>query len=100
MLLVFSAVLVTAISKAGFGGAIPRDTSYYWSLHRGLLLGITLPILLVIDVWVVVSYRKDISLRLLGIISLFGLLGHFIAWNVFDYISNQILTIFICGIFF
>ena len=34
----FSAVLVTAISKAGFGGAIPIGVPlYYWSLHRGLL---------------------------------------------------------------
>lgn len=92
----FCAVLTVALSKAGFGGAVPVGIPILMLVTTPrIALGVTLPLLLIIDVWVVFLSYKKINLRLLGIMSIFGLFGHWIGWNFFDYISNDALTLFI-----
>ena len=58
-------------------------------------LGVTLPILLTIDLWVVRSSYKKVNLQLLFIMLLFGLIGHGVGWFYFDHISSDLLTAFI-----
>ena len=62
-----------------------------------IALGVTLPILLVIDVWVLYAMRDKINRNLLVIMTIFGMAGHGIGWVFFDYISNDMLTAFIGG---
>ncbi|MEK9849262.1 MAG: sulfite exporter TauE/SafE family protein [Candidatus Puniceispirillum sp.] len=92
----FIAVTVTALSKAGFGGAIAIGIPMLLLVTTPrVALGITLPILLIVDVWVVTASYKKINYQLLTIMLIFGLLGHGIGWHYFDYISNAALTGFI-----
>ena len=97
--LAFCAALTTAISKAGFGGAVAIGIPILLLVTTPrIALGITLPVLLVIDVWVLFALRDKIHHRLLLIMTIFGMTGHAIGWAFFDYISNDLLTAFIGGI--
>ena len=94
----FCAVLTTAVSKAGFGGAVAIGIPLLLLVTSPrLALAITLPILLIIDVWIVFFSRNKIDYQLLLIMSIFGLLGHAVGWYFFDYISNEALVAFIGG---
>ncbi len=94
--LAFCATLTTAISKAGFGGAVAVGIPILLLVTTPrIALGITLPVLLTIDVCVVYSLRNKINGKLLLIMTIFGLAGHGAGWALFDYISNTNLTIFI-----
>lgn len=96
--LAFCAALTTAISKAGFGGAVAIGIPILLLVTTPrIALGVTLPILLVIDVWVLFSLRDKIHRQLLVIMTIFGMAGHAIGWAFFDYISNDLLTAFIGG---
>ena len=97
--LAFSAVLTTAVSKAGFGGAVAIGIPMLLLVTTPrIALGITLPILLIIDIWVVFFSKNKIDFVLLLIMSIFGFLGHAIGWYSFDYISNDALICFIGGV--
>ncbi|MGA0182170.1 MAG: sulfite exporter TauE/SafE family protein [Candidatus Puniceispirillaceae bacterium] len=92
----FIAVLVTAVSKSGFGGAVALGIPMLLLVTSPrIALAVTLPILLIIDVWVVFFSNKKIDYKLLIIMLIFGLLGHFFGWYFFDYISNTALVMFI-----
>ena len=92
----FIAVLVTALSKAGFGGAIAIGIPILLLVTTPrVALGVTLPILLTIDLWVVRSSYKKVNSQLLFIMLLFGLIGHGVGWFYFDHISGDLLTAFI-----
>ena len=92
----FVAVLVTALSKAGFGGAIAIGVPILLMVTSPrVALGVTLPILLTIDLWVVRSSYKKVNSQLLCIMLFFGLIGHGVGWYYFDYISSDLLTAFI-----
>ena len=94
--LAFCAALTTAISKAGFGGAVAIGIPILLLITTPrIALGVTLPILLVIDVWVLYAMRDKINRQLLLIMTIFGMAGHGIGWAFFDYISNDMLTAFI-----
>ena len=96
--LAFCAALTTAISKAGFGGAVAIGIPILLLVTTPrIALGVTLPILLVIDVWVLYAMRDKINRQLLVIMTIFGMAGHGIGWAFFDYISNDMLTAFIGG---
>ena len=96
--LAFCAALTTAISKAGFGGAVAIGIPILLLVTTPrIALGVTLPILLVIDVWVLFTLRDKINRQLLLIMTIFGMAGHGIGWFFFDYISNDMLTAFIGG---
>ena len=96
--LAFCATLTTAISKAGFGGAVAIGIPILLLVTTPrIALGVTLPILLVIDVWVLYAMRDKINRQLLVIMTVFGMAGHAIGWAFFDYISNDVLTAFIGG---
>ena len=83
----FCAVLTTAVSKAGFGGAVAIGIPLLLLVTSPrLALAITLPILLIIDVWIVFFSRNKIDYQLLLIMSIFGLLGHAVGWYFFDHI--------------
>ena len=97
--LALSAVLTTAVSKAGFGGAVAIGIPMLLLVTTPrIALGITLPILLIIDIWVVFFSKNKIDFILLMIMSTFGFLGHAIGWYFFDYISNDALICFISGL--
>ena len=94
----FLAVLTTALSKAGFGGAIAIGIPLLLLVTTPrMALGITLPILLLVDIWVVAGSFRRINFQLLAIMAVFGLLGHGIGWYYFDHISNDMLIGFISG---
>ena len=94
-----SAVLTTAISKAGFGGAVAIGIPMLLLVTTPrIALGITLPILLIIDIWVVFFSKNKIDFILLLVMSVFGFLGHAVGWYFFDYISNDTLICFIGGV--
>ena len=96
--LAFCATLTTAISKAGFGGAVAIGIPILLLVTTPrVALGVTLPILLVIDVWVLYAMRHKINRQLLVIMTIFGMAGHGIGWAFFEYISNEMLTAFIGG---
>ena len=96
--LAFCAALTTAISKAGFGGAVAIGIPILLLVTTPrIALGVTLPILLVIDVWVLYALRDKINRQLLLIMTIFGMAGHGVGWVFFDYISNDMLTAFIGG---
>ena len=60
--LAFCAALTTAISKAGFGGAVAIGIPILLLVTTPrIALGVTLPILLVIDVWVLFTLRDKIN---------------------------------------
>ena len=85
--LAFCAALTTAISKAGFGGAVAIGIPILLLVTTPrIALGVTLPILLVIDVWVLYAMRDKINRQLLLIMTIFGMAGHGIGWAFFDYI--------------
>ena len=93
LLLSFFAALTTAVSKAGFGGAVAIGIPILLLVTTPrVALGITLPILLIIDVWVLYSFRNKINYQLLLIMTIFGMVGHAFGWAFFDYISNAALT--------
>ena len=78
--LAFCAALTTAISKAGFGGAVAIGIPILLLVSTPrIALGITLPILLVIDVWVLYAMRNKINHQLLVIMTIFGMAGHALA---------------------
>ena len=97
--LAFCAALTTAISKAGFGGAVAIGIPILLLVTTPrIALGVTLPILLVIDVWVLYAMRDKINRQLLVIMTIFGMAGHGIGWAFFDYISNKVpVRLFIGG---
>ena len=97
--LAFCAALTTAISKAGFGGAVAIGIPILLLVTTPrIALGVTLPILLVIDVWVLFSLRDKIHRQLLVIMTISGMSIHAIDWAFFDFISTVLLTAFIGGI--
>ena len=97
--LAFCAALTTAISKAGFGGAVAVGLPILLLVTTPrIALGITLPILLVIDIWVLCAMHDKINRQLLVVMTIFGMAGHAIGWAFFNYISNELLTAFIGGI--
>jgi len=97
--LAFCATLAIAISKSGFGGAVGIGIPILLLVTTPrIALGVTLPILLVIDVWVLYAFYKKFHRRLLIIMTVFGMAGHGVGWMFFDYISNDMLTAFIGGI--
>ena len=96
--LAFCAALTTSVSKAGFGGAVAIGIPILLLVTSPrIALGITLPVLLVIDVWVLFAMRDKINMQLLLIMTIFGMAGHGIGWAFFDSISNDMLTAFIGG---
>jgi len=96
--LAFCAALTTAVSNAGFGGAVTIGIPILLLVTTPrIALGVTLPVLLVIDVLVVYTLRHKINYQLLTIMALFGVVGQGIGWAFFDYISNAMLTAFIGG---
>jgi uncharacterized membrane protein YfcA len=92
----FIAVLITAVSKSGFGGAVALGIPLLILVTSPrVALAVTLPILLIIDIWVVFFSSNKINYKLLTIMLIFGLLGHGFGWYFFDYISNAALVTFI-----
>ena len=92
----FIAVLITAVSKSGFGGAVALGIPVLILVTSPrVALAVTLPILLIIDIWVVFFSNNKINYKLLVIMLIFGLLGHGLGWYFFDYISNAALVTFI-----
>jgi uncharacterized membrane protein YfcA len=92
----FIAVLITAVSKSGFGGAVALGIPVLILVTSPrIALAVTLPILLIIDIWVVFFSNNKINYKLLVIMLIFGLLGHGLGWYFFDYISNAALVTFI-----
>jgi len=92
----FIAVLITAVSKSGFGGAVALGIPLLILVTSPrVALAVTLPILLIIDIWVVFFSSNKINYKLLTIMLIFGLLGHGLGWHFFDYISNAALVTFI-----
>ena len=92
----FIAVLITAVSKSGFGGAVALGIPLLILVTSPrIALAVTLPILLIIDIWVVFFSSNKINYKLLTIMLIFGLLGHGLGWHFFDYISNAALVTFI-----
>ena len=92
----FIAVLITAVSKSSFGGAVALGIPVLILVTSPrIALAVTLPILLIIDIWVVFFSNNKINYKLLVIMLIFGLLGHGLGWYFFDYISNAALVTFI-----
>ena len=79
----FIAVLITAVSKSGFGGAVALGIPVLILVTSPrVALAVTLPILLIIDIWVVFFSNNKINYKLLFIMLIFGLIGAW-PWLVF-----------------
>ena len=91
------AVFAVAISKSGFGGGIGSLSVpiLLIVLPPKPMLGVLLPLFLVIDVWVVYLWRRMLDRRILLIMCGFGLVGQFVGWLLFDYLSDRVLTLLI-----
>ena len=91
------AVLAVAISKSGFGGALASLSLplLLFVLPPKAALGVLLPLFLVIDVWVVHTWRRMLDRRILLFMCAFGVLGQIVGWVLFDYLSDRILTFLI-----
>ena len=69
----FIAVLITAVSKSGFGGAVALGIPLLILVTSPrVALAVTLPILLIIDIWVVFFSSNKINYKLLTIMLIFG----------------------------
>ena len=93
------AVLSVSISKAGFGGAMGSLSMPIMLLifTPTLSLGILLPLFIIIDVWVVWSWRHLGSRRIILFLTISGLLGQLLGWALLRIgaIDDNILTLFI-----
>ena len=87
-------VLAVSISKSGFGGAMGSFSVpiFLFALPPKLALGVLLPLFLVTDLWVVYIWRHMLDKRILLVMCIFGLLGEFIGWLLFDYLNDRLLT--------
>ena len=88
------AVFSVALSKSGFGGALGAMSApiLLFVLPPKLAIGVLLPLFLVTDFWVVYMWRRYLDRRLVIIMCGFGLLGQFLGWALFDYLSDEALT--------
>ena len=93
------AVLSVSISKAGFGGAMGSLSMPIMLLifTPTLSLGILLPLFIIIDIWVVWSWRHLGSRRIILFLTISGLLGQLLGWALLRIgaIDDNFLTLFI-----
>lgn len=90
-------VLVIAVSKAGFGGAMGALSApiMLFVLPPKMALAVLLPLFLLSDVWAVLLWRKYGVFRIILAMGAFGIVGQLIGWAVFDYINDEMLAFLI-----
>lgn len=97
LLIGYASVLAVAISKSGFGGALGALSAplLLLVLPPKMALAVLLPIFLITDIMVVITWRKYGVMRLVWIMSGFAIIGQLIGWLLFDYINDTMLAVMI-----
>lgn len=93
------AVIMVAISKAGFGGALASLSAPIMLLafSPSQALGILLPLFLITDIWVVWFWRHLGVRRIIFFMTISGLLGQMAGWALLSWgaVDDSLLTLFI-----
>ena len=90
------AVILVAVSKSGFGGALGSLGLPVMVLvfPPKLAIAILLPLYLITDFFVAFTWRKFPVLKILKLMVLGGLIGQILGWLCFEYLDdNYILTL-------
>ncbi|MDC0093070.1 sulfite exporter TauE/SafE family protein, partial [Alphaproteobacteria bacterium] len=85
------AVLLVAISKSGFGGALGSLGLPVMVLvfPPKLAIAILLPLYLITDFFVAFTWRKFSVFRILKVMVLGGLIGQILGWLCFEYLNDS-----------
>ena len=88
------AVLVVAISKSGFGGALGSLSAPILILVMPpkAALAVLLPVFLITDFFVVWKWRHYGVRRLIWLMIVFAVLGQVLGWLLFKFINDQMLV--------
>lgn len=91
------AVILVAISKSGFGGALGSLGLPVMVLvfPPKLAIAILLPLYLITDVFVAFTWRKFPVFKILKLMVLGGLIGQIIGWLCFEYLDDSYILILI-----
>ncbi len=90
-------VILVAISKSGFGGALGSLglPVMVLAFPPKLAIAILLPIYLTTDIFVAYIWRKYPALKILKLMVLGGLLGQVLGWVCFEYLDDKYILILI-----
>ena len=88
-------VILVAISKSGFGGALGSLGLPVMVLvfPPKLAIAILLPLYLITDIFVAYTWRKFPVLKILKLMVLGGLLGQVLGWICFEYLEDKYILI-------
>ena len=91
------AVILVAISKSGFGGALGSLGLPVMVLvfPPKLAIAILLPLYLITDVFVAFTWRKFPVFKILKLMVLGGLIGQILGWLCFEYLDDSYILILI-----
>ena len=91
------AVILVAISKSGFGGALGSLGLPVMVLvfPPKLAIAVLLPLYLITDIFVAYTWRKFPVLKILKIMVLGGLFGQILGWLCFEYLDDKYILILI-----
>ena len=94
------AVLVVAISKAGFGGAMGSLSLpiMLLVLSPGMALSVLLPLFLLCDMYVGWKYYRRAVRRIVLLMTLAACIGQLLGWLLFKQINAEILMFLIGGL--
>ena len=90
-------VILVAISKSGFGGALGSLglPVMVLAFPPKLAIAILLPLYLITDIFVAYTWRKFPVLKILKLMVLGGLLGQVLGWICFEYLEDKYILILI-----
>ena len=90
-------VILVAISKSGFGGALGSLglPVMVLAFPPKLAIAILLPLYLITDIFVAYTWRKFPVFKILKLMVLGGLLGQVLGWICFEYLEDKYILILI-----
>jgi len=96
----FLSVSVVAISKSGFGGGLGGlgVPIMLFILPAKVVLAVFLPLIVLMDFWVIYVWRKFPIYKIIIVMCLGGLLGQIGGWYFFDYLNDQSILLIIASL--
>ena len=96
-LIAFLSVSVVAISKSGFGGGLGGlgVPIMLFILPAKIVLAVFLPLIVLMDLWVIYVWRRFPIYKIILIMCLGGFIGQIAGWYFFKYLDDQTILFII-----
>ena len=96
----FLSVSVVAISKSGFGGGLGGlgVPIMLFILPAKIVLAVFLPLIVLMDLWVIYVWRRFPIYKIILIMCLGGFIGQIAGWYFFKYLDDQTILFIIASL--